>query len=1372
MPALLEAPPETDAASNPFSDLIPKDLIGGENGAPAYQTVGGRFGAVPKAEPTNLVENSSGLVGNPFADLVPKSPTSEREKALAETPGAAEIQQSIDQQAMERNASMLPLAKALDYVRNVGVEALSSISPEMSARIFGQTTESLRSGEIAAPLISPENANEIVGRLPAWAGGDTHLGRGLAEGMAGVLSSFSSPGQLAQLPAFAIPGFAETYVLDTLHGLPNQGRQLWAAIKEHGLNSREVGSLAAQYGITDLTAFLAAKGTTVERFRSTQSEINALPEVTAGELATHARNRIAELEVKPRNPMEQSELDHLQQNANNPGELGRTYGVTVAGDPRGVTAFEARDPEIAARLAIERATSPAGEPGAEPAATSGAVPERAQGVEPAQPVEAVRSDTAVMQPAEPAGNDWTKATEEPAPNQGGEPDAVPIRSAAEEIPRAAETGQNRPEDSQGVRPSEQGPETTGAPAPEEAQQVEAAGMKLRKRAGESGYTDLLPDVIDFGRRLAAKGMDYARWAKEMIRHLGEKIGEHLKNVWDSVKSQGDERGGIGGLAGKGFGLKISGKRNDLNALTGERSAKLQKSVADSDRAQKEINKVVPSKRRQAAISVNIEAGGDPALLAQWEGAAKGKAFKRAAADAQTLRPDEMAIRDKAKQAFDVLGVRGQNNGAIGAQLRDNYVTHVWDTGKRGTGIGSSKLQDKFKFAKARTFSTLFDGDQAGFTPKTMAIGDLLPAYMHELNKVIADRQVPGAALKGYGSDGRPLLIPSGSAKTVDATDFVIRDPNGNPLPRGTRAVYDTRAEAQAALQPGQVIEARPKEIALVNPHTRNAPKDAAGNPIDTSGYERTEHPALQNWRWVETDSKGNSTILKGDLLAHPELQKRLNAMMGQSEIRRWYSEPSQGAAMIPRAIVKGLDTAQSVMKREMFGLLAPFHQVQEGTHAIGHMINPFGGLEDMGRPTSAHVDAMEHGLMLQPEKTSSSSYLEGVGGKNSFASQAARKFGGPAGRMVANVIDGYQDYLFKQYIPALKFKTYEHIFERNKGRYSKELASGEVTLGDIKQLSAEQTNAAYGHLNYAMLDRNPTVQHFLQLGLLAPDFLEARGRFTAQALKGLASKGGHEQLRAIAVLAAVQAGAAFTLSKLLGDEWDPKHPFEVTHGGRTYTMRSVPEDLMRLLFSGSDVRREFMRARWSPGVSAVVQAGTGKNYRGEQTDMLHTVGELLANYIPITARQIPGLRQLTETGRNQNVSPLEQLAGSLGVKVSRYSPITKTYQLAADYKKAQGIAQDTGVYPVSKYSQLRYSLEDGDLDRARMEYQKLIDAGEKRTKIGEGFRESIFHPFTGSQTSDLKFKKSLQGDDRLMYDAAVKKRHEILKRYQAMRAGR
>ena len=342
--------------------------------------------------------------------------------------------------------------------------------------------------------------------------------------------------------------------------------------------------------------------------------------------------------------------------------------------------------------------------------------------------------------------------------------------------------------------------------------------------------------------------------------------------------------------------------------------------------------------------------------------------------------------------------------------------------------------------------------------------------------------------------------------------------------------------------------------------------------------------------------------------------------------------------------------------------------------------------------------------------------------------------------------------------------------------FAKELKSGEVTEKDVKLMTAQQSNAAYGNINRELLDRNPTNQHLAQIFLLAPDFLEARGRFVGQALKGLVGqKSGVENLKAIAKIALIQAGTAYVATKIGGGTYDPKNPFAAQIGGRTYTMRSVPADALRLggaLFGRPQDTQEFVSARENPLMEKIGPRGefwTGTNYRGEKISPADVLGETLANYIPITARWLPGVRELSATSRNSPISPLEQLAGSVGVKVSRYSPISKTYDLANAWMDSQKIDRPKGIYPTSKFTPMRYALEDADLGRAAAEYQKLLKTkGETPAKIARGFSESINHPFTGKKETEDQFIKSLKGDDKLMYDHAIETRKGILNKFSAL----
>lgn len=464
-----------------------------------------------------------------------------------------------------------------------------------------------------------------------------------------------------------------------------------------------------------------------------------------------------------------------------------------------------------------------------------------------------------------------------------------------------------------------------------------------------------------------------------------------------------------------------------------------------------------------------------------------------------------------------------------------------------------------------------------------------------------------------------------------------------------------------------------------------------------------------------------------------------------------------------------LDDVQQTAKQTMLGFLTPFHQVQEGTHALGHRVNPFSGLEPVDLTNPAHFDAARHGLMLQPDRVSGQEFMEGVGGgSKDITANLVGLFGKPGKQIKETIFDGYRDYLFHQYIPALKLKTYNHMVERNNARYDSELKDGSVSSDQIKYLSAQQSNAAYGHLNYTDMGRNPLMQHMMHAVLLAPDFLEARARFTGQALKGATSRTGREQLAAIAVLAGSQYIVARLLNKTLDDDYHWDKPFAVVHGNREYSIRSVPGDLANLVTK----TRQFIEGRLSPIVGrGTLEALSGVNYRKEPIESQQILQDLVAGSVPINLQ--PFLRGLSTTTKNQPVKPIEQMLGSLGIHVSRFSPITEMHGQAADWIKAHGaengITPSNAVYPVSKYQQLRYALEDNDNDRARQEMKNLMkSSGETPDKLNKGAKASLSHPFTGSKKTDKIFKQSLDDRGKTMYDAAKKRQGMLQQRFSQL----
>jgi hypothetical protein len=77
--------------------------------------------------------------------------------------------------------------------------------------------------------------------------------------------------------------------------------------------------------------------------------------------------------------------------------------------------------------------------------------------------------------------------------------------------------------------------------------------KINAQPPQGFVPNLWPEVFEFGRHVYQRGMDYARWGREMLGHLGERIRRHLGNIWDGLRDlrggrtlpQARERGAIG-----------------------------------------------------------------------------------------------------------------------------------------------------------------------------------------------------------------------------------------------------------------------------------------------------------------------------------------------------------------------------------------------------------------------------------------------------------------------------------------------------------------------------------------------------------------------------------------------------------------------------------------------------------------------------------------------------------------------------------------------------------------------------------------------------------------------------------------------------------
>lgn len=170
-------------------------------------------------------------------------------------------------------------------------------------------------------------------------------------------------------------------------------------------------------------------------------------------------------------------------------------------------------------------------------------------------------------------------------------------------------------------------------------------------------------------------------------------------------------------------------------------------------------------RREAALAV-VEAAGDPKKLTDFLAKAQAgnntdavRAVRYAQANWARLQPDAVRV----KTILDGQISQEQTAG-IATEYRDAYVPHIYDrdllmgTGRPFVIAGGSGTGSGFK--KGRTFENIFDAIEAGYTPKTLDVADLVEHRVKVGQKII-NRKAWGESLAGLvdPSDGNPISAP-------------------------------------------------------------------------------------------------------------------------------------------------------------------------------------------------------------------------------------------------------------------------------------------------------------------------------------------------------------------------------------------------------------------------------------------------------------------------------------------------------------------------------------------------------------------------------------------------------------------------------------
>jgi len=740
-----------------------------------------------------------------------------------------------------------------------------------------------------------------------------------------------------------------------------------------------------------------------------------------------------------------------------------------------------------------------------------------------------------------------------------------------------------------------------------------------------------PDIVQLTQTISSVTTP----AQSLSDRLGiaQSISTSLGKSRDAVSRQLDRMKGISAALldairkpsefKKTIEERFAPKIEDYKDLLGDYLLSRTKTGIEATRFAKEINRIFP-KDRQEAMRKWYLADGNPESLKTWADGIDDPALKKMYQDALTLTPEEQRIARNIRQYHDAKLQEAIDAGIL-SQGVDNYIRRTWKKENSITkGFRSEVNAGVFRknpsLLKKRFYETEFEAEKAGLRQKDYRIGFSVTSYDIDFNEALATRAAIAKGFNGKASDGRPLFAVSGVGKQIID-------------PEAMKSKY------------------------VIRPQIR---------PEEAHDYRMIDHPAMREWKWVENDEAGNPILIHGHILVHPEIYRRFRAVLERSKIRE-----------IP--VIRNIFAASREFKNTLLSL-SGFHQVQIGTHALFHKVNPFKAPEiDLDNPVQANL--VRNGLQIYSH-SALAEFGEGL-----YSSGLINRLPG-----IGTISQKYGSYLFENYIPRQKMQMALAALERNFERYR-----GKLTDRQIYEKTADQANAAFAEQNYQWIGRHPTVQDMLRIVLLAPDFLEARIRFVGQAI----SPYGIEQAAALIRGAAGMYLASRVFNQVLDNDphWDK--PFEVVVNGKAYSLRSIPGDLQHLF---SDPR-SFVYWRLNPTVAKpVVELLSKRDVYGRERTFFQQVEDFFTQQAPIP---LQGLF----SGKERTL--WQSLLQSIGI--SSWTPRTPAEREALELSSQnlpKGPITSGEKQRIKAKSQIREMLRKGEIAEAKKLAQKHdIDLG-------------------------------------------------------------
>ena len=635
------------------------------------------------------------------------------------------------------------------------------------------------------------------------------------------------------------------------------------------------------------------------------------------------------------------------------------------------------------------------------------------------------------------------------------------------------------------------------------------------------------------------------------------------------------------------------------------------------------------------------------------------------------------VREWLAKDFEIAHANGIVDTAI-----ENYLTQIWDVANDASNRllhkgRSGRFATNATMGMHRVFRNAFEGEMLGNKLKSDDPIAIAAAYHTALTRVIAARKaVDGLRDKNLrGSDGRPVVVLSGTGRTVEGSKGENPATFVNPGRVRSMRIADAVVQQLKAdgsldrlIAEGQIIER----------------KNASGETYfawDPRDFLPLDHPAFRAWNFAANDTAGNPVLLDAEARFHPEMAEYIKRRLRIDE------SPFRTNPVLRGALKANIEAKNVVLSFDVF------HLGQEALRAVMTGINPFRMYERnlSNNPTLQFL--VEKGLTnLEKDHYAIAQWSEGLVAH--AHSKVMSKIPG-----IGHFIGWLNQFMFEKYIPGLKARASIHLFEKYQKAYP------EWTREKAAEVAAAHTNEAFGGINWRRMGRSAAQQDAFRLVGLAPDWLESEVRYVARVF-------GNEGKIARQDMAKMALGlwaVARVMNYLTTGEPHNEAPFGVMtkdEMGRDkmYSVRTLPSDMLHM---AHDPLR-FLRGRLSPFITTTNEALTGRDRFGRRLAPSDVVVDIGQNLLPIALQSVG--KRVRGVGSPETTTA-DQITRALGATVLVYR--SEAQKKATELSSNRSESGPVEVAQLRKHKakiELEDRLRSGQI--APTEIAQLVDNGQ------------------------------------------------------------